>query len=173
MMRAVNEHSQLDHPETPTLFLEFHGTPASVEEDAQYVAELARQHGGGDFAWASRTEERNRLWRARHNAYFAGLALRPGCRALTTDVCVPVSELAGCIEETIADVERLPFPAPLLGHVADGNFHMMLLIDPSEPTNRCVRSYPAEDFLARVPVWITQPSARTTSRSSTFSRIVP
>jgi FAD/FMN-containing dehydrogenase len=91
------------------------------------------QHGGGDFAWASRTEERNRLWRARHNAYFAGLALRPGCRALTTDVCVPVSELAGCIEKTIADVNGLPFPPPLLGHVADGNFHLMLLIDPSEP----------------------------------------
>jgi D-lactate dehydrogenase (cytochrome) len=136
MMRAVNEHSQLDHPEAPTLFLEFHGTPAGVEEDAGYVAELARENGGGDFAWASRTEERNRLWRARHNAYFAGLALRPGCRALTTDVCVPVSELAGCIEETLADVERLPFPAPLLGHVADGNFHMMLLIDPSDPEER-------------------------------------
>ena len=133
MMQAVNEHSQLEHPEAPTLFLEFHGTPAGVEEEARYVAELAREHGGGDFAWASRTEERNRLWRARHNAYFAGLALRPGCRALTTDVCVPVSELAGCIEETLADVKRLPFPAPLVGHVADGNFHMMLLIDPEAP----------------------------------------
>jgi D-lactate dehydrogenase (cytochrome) len=136
MMHAVNQHSGLDHPETPTLFLEFHGTPASVEEDARYVAELAREHGGGDFAWASRTEERNRLWRARHNAYFAGLALRPGSRALTTDVCVPVSELAGCIKETLADVKRLPFPAPLLGHVADGNFHMMLLIDPRYPDER-------------------------------------
>jgi D-lactate dehydrogenase (cytochrome) len=136
MMHAVNQHSGLDHPETPTLFLEFHGTPAGVEEDARYVAELAREHGGGDFAWASRTEQRNRLWRARHNAYFAGLALRPGCRALTTDVCVPVSELAGCIEETLADVKRLPFPAPLLGHVADGNFHMMLLIDPLDPDER-------------------------------------
>src|SRR5918999_1237610 len=136
MMQAVNEHSQLEHPEAPTLFLEFHGTAAGVEEEACYVAELAREHGGGDFAWASRTEERNRLWRARHNAYFAGLALRPGCRALTTDVCVPVSELAGCIEETIADVKRLPFPAPLVGHVADGNFHMMLLIDPDDPVER-------------------------------------
>jgi D-lactate dehydrogenase (cytochrome) len=136
MMQAVNEHSELEHPEAPTLFLEFHGTPAGVEEEACYVAELAREHGGGDFEWASRTEERNRLWRARHNAYFAGLALRPGCRALTTDVCVPVSELAGCIEETLADVKRLPFPAPLVGHVADGNFHMMLLIDPDDPEER-------------------------------------
>src|SRR5918996_2074062 len=149
MIRAVNEHSGLDRPATPTLFLEFHGTPASVEEDARYVGELARQHGGGDFAWASRTEERNRLWRARHNAYFAGLALRPGCRALTTDVCVPVSELAGCIEETIADVERLPFPAPLLGHVADGNFHMMLLIDPSEPEERRLATEAYDRLVAR------------------------
>ena len=138
MMRAVNAHSQLDQPEAPTLFLEFHGTPASVEEDARSVAELAHEHGGGDFAWASRTEERNRLWRARHNAYFAALALRPGCRAITTDVCVPVSELAGCIEATLADVEQLPFPAPLLGHVADGNFHLLLLIDPDDADERRV-----------------------------------
>jgi D-lactate dehydrogenase (cytochrome) len=123
MMRAVHEHSQVDHPETATLFLEFHGTPAGVEEDARYVAELARGHGR-DCECASRTEERNRLWRARHNASFAGLALRPGCRALTTDVCVPVSELAGCIEETIADVRELPFPAPLLGRVADNTIRV-------------------------------------------------
>ncbi len=138
MIRAVNEHSQLGQPEAPTLFFEFHGTPASVEEDARFVAELARERGGGDFAWASRTEERNRLWRARHNAYFAALALRPGCNAITTDVCVPVSELAGCIEATLADVAQLPFPAPLLGHVADGNFHLLLLIDPDDPEERRV-----------------------------------
>jgi D-lactate dehydrogenase (cytochrome) len=136
MMRAVNEHSGLDHPEAPTLFLEFQGTPAGVEEDARYVAELARERGGGDFAWASRTEDRNRLWRARHNAYFAALGLRPGCRALTTDVCVPVSELASCIDRTIADVQGLPFPAPLVGHVADGNFHLLLLIDPDDAEER-------------------------------------
>jgi D-lactate dehydrogenase (cytochrome) len=149
MMRAVNAHAQLDHAEAPTLFLEFHGTPASVEEDARYVAELAREHGGGDFEWASRTEDRNRLWRARHNAYFAGLALRPGCRALTTDVCVPVSELAGCIEETLADVESLPFPAPLLGHVADGNFHLMLLIDPDDPADRRTAEQVYDRLVAR------------------------
>jgi D-lactate dehydrogenase (cytochrome) len=149
MMRAVNEHSELDHPVAPTLFLEFHGTPASVEEDARYVAELARERGGSDFAWASRTEDRNRLWRARHNAYFAGKALRPGCRVITTDVCVPVSELAGCIEETLADMERLPFPAPLLGHVADGNFHAMLLIDPDDEEERRLAQDAYERLVAR------------------------
>jgi D-lactate dehydrogenase (cytochrome) len=136
MMRAINAHAELGRPEAPTLFLEFHGSPAGVEEDARYVEELARGHGGGDFAWAARTEDRARLWRARHNAYFAGIGLRPGCRALTTDVCVPVSELAAAIDATIADVAGLPFPAPLLGHVADGNFHVMLLIDPDDPQDR-------------------------------------
>jgi D-lactate dehydrogenase (cytochrome) len=136
MIRAVNEHSGLQHPEAPTLFLEFHGSPASVEEDARYVAELARERGGSNFTWAARTEERNRLWRARHNAYFAALALRPGCRSLSTDVCVPVSELAACIDATLADAATLPFPAPLLGHLADGNFHMMMLIDPDDSDER-------------------------------------
>jgi D-lactate dehydrogenase (cytochrome) len=146
MMRAVNAHSELDHPESPALFLEFHGTPAGVEEDARFAAEIAHEHGGGDFAWALRTEERNRLWRARHNAYFAGLALRPGCRSLSTDVCVPVSELAGCIEETLADVAGLPFPAPLLGHVADGNFHVILLIRPDDDEERRI----ADEFYDRL-----------------------
>ena len=136
MMRAINAHEQLEHAEAPTLFLEFHGSTAGVEEGARYVEELARERGGDDFAWAVRTEDRSRLWRARHNAYFAGIGLRPGCRALTTDVCVPVSELAAAIDATIADVAGLPFPAPLLGHVADGNFHVMLLIDPDDPEDR-------------------------------------
>jgi D-lactate dehydrogenase (cytochrome) len=136
MMRAINAHEELGHAEAPTLFLEFHGSTAGVEEDARYAEGLAREHGGGDFAWAVRTEDRSRLWRARHNAYFAGIGLRPGCRALTTDVCVPVSELAAAIDATIADVAGLPFPAPLLGHVADGNFHVMLLIDPDDPQDR-------------------------------------
>jgi D-lactate dehydrogenase (cytochrome) len=136
MMRAVNAHDGLGHAESPTLFLEFHGSTAGVEDDARYVEELAREHGGGDFAWATRQEDRSRLWRARHNAYFAGIGLRPGCRALTTDVCVPVSELAAAIDATVADVAGLPFPAPLLGHVADGNFHVMLLIDPDDAEDR-------------------------------------
>ncbi len=136
MMRAVNAHDGLGHAESPTLFLEFHGSTAGVEDDARYVEELARENGGGDFAWATRQEDRSRLWRARHNAYFAGIGLRPGCRALTTDVCVPVSELAAAIDATVADVAGLPFPAPLLGHVADGNFHVMLLIDPDDAEDR-------------------------------------
>jgi D-lactate dehydrogenase (cytochrome) len=135
-MRAVNLHSQLEHPEVPTLFLEFHGTPSSVEEDARWVGELARERGGANFEWASRPDERNRMWRARHNAYFALLALRPGCRAITTDVCVPVSELAECVDATLADVADLAFPATLLGHVADGNFHLAMLIDPNSPEER-------------------------------------
>jgi D-lactate dehydrogenase (cytochrome) len=149
MMRAVNAHAGLDHPEAPALFLEFHGTPASVEEDARTVAELARERGGADFAWASRTEDRNRLWRARHNAYFAALAMRPGCRAITTDVCVPVSQLAACIEATLADVEGLPFPAPLLGHVADGNFHLLLLIDPDDAAERRLAEEVYDRLVAR------------------------
>jgi D-lactate dehydrogenase (cytochrome) len=149
MIRAVNEHSGLEQPEAPTLFLEFHGSPAAVEEDARYVAELAHEHGGGDFAWTTRTEERNRLWRARHNAYFAALALRPGCRAVSTDVCVPVSELAECIEQTIADAERLPFPTPVLGHVADGNFHMMMLIDPAVAEERRLAQDVYDRLMAR------------------------
>lgn len=135
-MRAVNEHAQLEHAEAPTLFFEFHGSPAGVEEDARYVSELAHEHGGGDFAWAVLAEDRNRLWRARHNAYFAALGLRPGCRAISTDVCVPVSALAEAIDATLADLATLPFPAPLLGHVADGNFHVILLIDPDNPEDR-------------------------------------
>ena len=135
-MRAVNAHAQLAHDEAPTLFLEFHGSPTGVEEDARYVEELARGNGGGDFEWSVRPQDRNRLWRARHNAYFAALGLRPGCRAITTDVCVPVSALADAIDATIADLETLPFPAPLLGHVADGNFHVILLIDAGDTGER-------------------------------------
>jgi D-lactate dehydrogenase (cytochrome) len=135
-MGAVNEHAQLDHAVAPTLFLEFHGSPAGVEEDARYVSELAQENGGGDFEWSVRAEDRSRLWRARHNAYFAALGLRPGCRAISTDVCVPVSALADTIDATVADLATLPFPAPLLGHVADGNFHVILLIDPDDPEDR-------------------------------------
>ncbi|HEX2409759.1 MAG TPA: FAD-linked oxidase C-terminal domain-containing protein [Solirubrobacteraceae bacterium] len=136
MMSAVNAHAGLDHAEAPTLFLEFHGSPSGVEDDARYVSELTREQGGGDFAWSVRAEDRSRLWRARHNAYFAALGLRPGCRVLTTDVCVPVSELAEVIDATVEDVADLPFPAPVLGHVADGNFHVMLLIDPDDDGDR-------------------------------------
>jgi D-lactate dehydrogenase (cytochrome) len=132
-IRAVNDFAGLEEPVAPTLFLEFHGSEASMADQVESVAELAEANGGGDFRWSTRVEERSALWKARHDAYFASLALRPGSRAVTTDVCVPVSELAASIEEAVADAASLPFPAPMLGHVGDGNFHCALLVDPDSP----------------------------------------
>src|SRR6202022_2335648 len=103
-IRAINRHSNLTLAESPTLFLEFHGSDASVKEQAERVQEIASEHGGSGFAWATRPEERNRLWAARHNAFFAMLQLKPGCRAVTTDVCVPISRLAECVVETEHDL---------------------------------------------------------------------
>jgi len=130
-MEAINRYSKLDYPRTPHLFLEFHGTEAGVREQAQMVQEIAREHGGQDFQWATLTEERNRLWQARHDAYPADLQLRPGCKPITTDVCVPISRLAECIRETRKDIERASMPIPMLGHVGDGNFHLLILPDPN------------------------------------------
>ncbi|MGH8723618.1 MAG: FAD-binding oxidoreductase [Burkholderiales bacterium] len=129
-MGALNRHSKTSYRESPTLFLEFHGTAAAVVEQAQAVQEIAREHGGLDFQWATRQEERSKLWDARHNAYFACLQLKPGSRALSTDVCVPISRLAECITETAKDIEKASLPIPLFGHVGDGNFHLVILIDP-------------------------------------------
>jgi D-lactate dehydrogenase (cytochrome) len=128
-IRAVNAHDGLSEPEAPTLFLEFHGGPAAVAEQVEAVREIAGRHGGGDFGWAETTDERNRLWRARHNAYFAVRASRPGTRAQTTDVCVPVSRLAECLTESAQLAAALPFPAAMVGHVADGNFHWVCPVD--------------------------------------------
>jgi D-lactate dehydrogenase (cytochrome) len=133
---AVNEHSGLAEPEAPTLFLEFHGGPEAVAEQVESMREIASEHGGGELAWTTTTEERNTLWRARHNAYFAVRALRPGTRAQTTDVCVPVSELAACIRESAADARRLSFPAAMVGHVADGNFHWVCPVDMESEAER-------------------------------------
>ncbi|GLU30691.1 FAD-linked oxidase C-terminal domain-containing protein [Trinickia caryophylli] len=132
-IRAINRHSNLALTESPTLFFEFHGTDASVQEQAQRVDELATSHCGSGFTWATRPEERSRLWNARHNAYFAMLQLKPGCRAVTTDVCVPISRLAECVVETEADLVASPLPCPIVGHVGDGNFHVAMLIDPTRP----------------------------------------
>jgi len=129
-IKAINRHSKTSLREAPTLFFEFHGSPAGVAEQARTVQEIAASHSGMDFAWAERPEERSRLWQARHDAYYACLGLRPGARSLTTDVCVPISRLADCIAETVADIERCGLVAPLLGHVGDGNFHLLLLADP-------------------------------------------
>jgi D-lactate dehydrogenase (cytochrome) len=129
-MKAINAYSKTSYREQPTLFLEFHGTRASVEEQAKAVQEIARENGGMDFEWTTKAEERNRLWNARHQAYFACLQLRPGTRAVSTDVCVPISRLTECIVETSKDIERASMPIPLFGHVGDGNFHCEILIRP-------------------------------------------
>ena len=132
-VRAVNQRDRLGLPEQPLLLFEFHGTAAGVEEQTATVQEIAHDHGGHDFQWATTPEERTRLWSARHNAYFACLQLKPGSRSCTTDVCVPISRLAECIGETIRDTEASSLPAPVLGHVGDGNFHCAILVDPANP----------------------------------------
>jgi D-lactate dehydrogenase (cytochrome) len=136
MMAAVNRFSKLDHPEQPTLFLEFHGSRRGVEEQAAEAGEIVRERGGGDFRWALGEAERERLWQARHQAFYAALAMRPGAKGWTTDVCVPLSRLSDCIVETRRDLDRSFLPAPLVGHVGDGNFHLILLIDPADAGER-------------------------------------
>jgi D-lactate dehydrogenase (cytochrome) len=127
--RACRAYSKLDLPDGPLLFLEFHGTRAAVVEQSDRFAELAQEFGGGPFVWAMRAEERTRLWQARHDAYWAARALRPEAKGISTDVCVPISRLAECVEETKADAESRGLVAPIVGHVGDGNFHVMPLID--------------------------------------------
>ena len=136
MLDAVRRYSRLDHEIAPTLFFEFHGSPCAVEERARATEAIAQEHGGLGFRWAAGADERERLWRARHDAYWAALALRPGARGLTTDVCVPISSLAECILATRGDLHGLPVPAPIVGHVGDGNFHLVLLVDPVSDTER-------------------------------------
>jgi len=133
---ACNAYSNLDFPETATLFLEFHGTDAGVGEQMALFGDIAGELGGGPFETATRTEDRNRLWQARHDVYWATLAMRPGCKGLATDVCVPISRLADCVEETRADIEKYNLYAPIVGHVGDGNFHLILLIDPKNPEEK-------------------------------------
>ena len=130
-LRAINAHSRTELAEKPTLFLEFAGSQAQIDVQTEIMRELAANHGGGEFQWAVRPEERSRLWTPRHHAYFACLQLRPGSRSLSTDACVPLSELATCIEETQADVRKHGLLVPIFGHVGDGNFHCMVLIDPN------------------------------------------
>ena len=131
-MEAVNRYSKLDYAVAPTLFFEFHGTERAVAEQAETVQAIAADLGGENFAWATRPEDREKLWKARHDAYYASLALRPGCRGWVTDVCVPISRLAECITETTADLEKSPLIATIVGHVGDGNFHVVLLVDPDQ-----------------------------------------
>ncbi|WP_455372409.1 FAD-binding oxidoreductase [Limibacillus halophilus] len=132
-MDACNRYSKLDYPVQPTLFFEFHGSEASTCEQAETVGAIAADNGGGEFRWATKPEERSQLWQARHDAYYAALALRPGCGGWPTDVCVPISRLAECILETKRDIEENGLVAPIVGHVGDGNFHLVYVIDPNVP----------------------------------------
>ncbi|AOZ07486.1 FAD-binding oxidoreductase [Cupriavidus malaysiensis] len=132
-IRAINRHDKLALPELPHLFFEFHGSEAGVREQAETVQQIAADHGGQGFEWATRPEDRSRLWNARHHAYFAMLQLKPGCRAVTTDVCVPISRLADCVGETERDLRASSLPCPIVGHVGDGNFHVVILVDPALP----------------------------------------
>jgi D-lactate dehydrogenase (cytochrome) len=133
MIRGVNNYAKLGIVEAPTLFLEFHGTPAAVAEQAEAVRELAHEHGALGYDSATRTEDRNRLWTARDNTLYAGTGLRPGSKALITDVCVPVSRLAECLVATKRDIAASGLIAPIVGHVGDGNFHTLILVDPGAP----------------------------------------
>jgi D-lactate dehydrogenase (cytochrome) len=130
---AINKYSKLDHKVAPTLFFEFHGTEASVAEQTDIVKAIAAEHGGDDFRWATTPEARSKLWQARHDAYYAALALRPGSKGWPTDVCVPISRLAECIAETKDDLAQSTIPSALAGHVGDGNFHLIFMIDPEKP----------------------------------------
>ena len=130
-VRMVNAYAKLGLREEPMLLMEFHGSPAGVKEQAETVQEIATEFGGNAFEWATTPEERTRLWTARHNAYFAALQSRPGCRAISTDTCVPISRLADCLLDSIAETDASGIPYFLVGHVGDGNFHFGYLIDPN------------------------------------------
>ncbi len=129
MIRGVNLHAKLGLPETTMLFVEFHGTEAGVAEQSERFGEIAAEFGGGPFEWATKAEDRSKLWQARHDAYWAAKALRPGFDSVATDVCVPISRLAECVEETKRDIEATGLVAPIAGHVGDGNFHTQPLVD--------------------------------------------
>ena len=141
-VRMVNAHSKLTLPEQPMLLMEFHGSPVTVKEQAETVQEIAAEFESQAFEWATTPEERTRLWTARHNAYFAGIQSRPGCRAISTDTCVPISRLADCLLDSVAEVDASGIPYFLVGHVGDGNFHFGYLIDPNSAQERAT----AEDL---------------------------
>ena len=132
-VRACNAYSKLNLPETPMLFVEFHGTADSVAEQSRRFDEIAADNQGGPLVWTTRTEERNQLWQARHDVYWSALALRPGARVFSTDACVPISRLADCVTETQQDIAEQGLIAPIVGHVGDGNFHLSVLVDMDDP----------------------------------------
>ena len=144
---AINRYSDFDYALKPTLFFEFHGTEAWVKEQAEMVKEISTEEGGSDFQWSTREQEKQKLWEARHNAYYAALALRPGSKGWATDVCVPISRLADCILETRSDIEESELTVPLVGHVGDGNFHLLFLIDPENEEEELKLYQPLNDRL--------------------------
>jgi D-lactate dehydrogenase (cytochrome) len=148
-VRACNAYSHMSLPELPTLFLEFHGTASGVKEQAELAQEIAGGHGGVDFLWAVRPEDRSQLWRARHTSYFAALALRPGCQSIVADVCVPISKLAECVAQARADIEREGLIAPILGHVGDGNFHVLFVPMPDAPEEHAAVARVYDAMVAR------------------------
>ncbi|WP_404301093.1 FAD-binding oxidoreductase [Alicycliphilus denitrificans] len=135
-VRVVNAHSKLNLREEPMLLMEFHGSPTGVQEQAETVQAIAQEFGGNAFEWATTPEERTRLWTARHNAYFAAVQSRPGCKAISTDTCVPISRLADCLLESVHEADASGLPYFLVGHVGDGNFHFGYLLDPNAPEER-------------------------------------
>ena len=135
-VRMVNQHSKLSLTEAPMLLMEFHGSPAGVQEQIATVQDIVTEHRGQAFEWAATPEERTRLWTARHNAYFAGVQSRPGCRCITTDTCVPISKLADALLDSVAEAQAAGIPYFMVGHVGDGNFHMGYLIDPANNDER-------------------------------------
>ncbi|MDP2262394.1 MAG: FAD-linked oxidase C-terminal domain-containing protein [Hydrogenophaga sp.] len=148
-VRMVNTHSKLGLREEHMLLMEFHGSPASVKEQAETVQEIASEFGGNAFEWATTPEERTRLWTARHNAYFAAIQSKPGCRAVSTDTCVPISRLADCLLDSVAEADASGLPYFLVGHVGDGNFHFGYLIDTAKPEERHVAETLNNQLVAR------------------------
>jgi D-lactate dehydrogenase (cytochrome) len=148
-VRMVNAYAKLGLREEPLLLMEFHGSPASVKEQAELVQEIASEFGGNAFEWATTPEERTRLWTARHNAYFAAIQSKPGCRAISTDTCVPISRLADCLLDSVAEADASGIPYFLVGHVGDGNFHFGYLIDPTKPQERATAEQLNHALVAR------------------------
>ena len=148
-VRMVNAHSKLTLREEPQLLMEFHGSPAAVKEQAESVQEIATELGGNAFEWATTPEERTRLWTARHNAYFAAIQSKPGCRAISTDTCVPISRLADCLLDSVAEADASGLPYFLVGHVGDGNFHFGYLLDPDSPSERATAEQLNHALVAR------------------------
>jgi D-lactate dehydrogenase (cytochrome) len=148
-VRMVNAYAKLSLREEPLLLMEFHGSPAGVKEQAQTVQEIASEFGGNAFEWATTPEERTRLWTARHNAYFAAIQSRPGCRAISTDTCVPISRLADCLLDSVNEADASGLPYFLVGHVGDGNFHFGYLLDPNNAQEHALAEQLNQSLVAR------------------------